>query len=136
MQRRTRRLVGAVALIAALAAGGAAFTTSNSLPATDTAGYGNISVSGATVSDIKNTLVSGGQYISAVELDLASPTAANAVVQAGFGSSSTPATTGNLITCTTTTPGTTTTYTCDFSGLTNGGFPTSSADNFSVVVSH
>jgi ABC-type Fe3+-siderophore transport system permease subunit len=100
MQRRTKRIVGAIALIAALAAGGAAFTASNTLPSTDTAGYGNISVTGADVSDISNTLSADGQDITEVTLTFASAIPANATVEAGFGTTGGTAPTTLPITCT------------------------------------
>ncbi len=100
MQRRTRRIIGAIALIAALAAGGAAFTASNTLPATDTAGYGNISVTGADVSDIQNTLSTDGQNITEVTLTFASAIPSNAAVTAGFGPTANTAPTTLPISCT------------------------------------
>jgi hypothetical protein len=141
MQRRTRRLAGAFALIAALAAGGAAYTTSNQVPATNTAGFSNTTVTGTTVNTISNTLVTGGQNISTVTVTVAAPLAAGAILQAGFGATNVPPTSANLITCSTPTPGTTVVYTCDFTGGVGGagggatGYLTSAADNFSVVVS-
>jgi hypothetical protein len=100
MQRRTKRFVGAIALIAVLAAGGAAYTASNTLPTTDTAGYGNISVTGADVSDIQNVLSTDGQNITQVNLTFATAIPSNATVTAGFGpTAGTPPTT-LPITCT------------------------------------
>ena len=84
MQRRTKRLVGAVALIAALAAGGAAYTASNTL-STSVAGYGNVSVTGDNVTDISNVLSADGQNIDTVNLTFATAVLANQTVTAGFG---------------------------------------------------
>ena len=59
MQRRTRRIVLGVALIAALVAGGAAFTTAISgFPAnnTQTAAFGQTHIVGATSAGVTYTL--------------------------------------------------------------------------------
>jgi hypothetical protein len=85
MKGNKKRVIAAVAVICALAAGGAAFTYSNQLPATNTAGYGNISVSGADMSDIQNTLSTDGQYITEVTLTFASAIPSNANVEVGWG---------------------------------------------------
>ena len=141
MQRRTRRLIGAVALIAALAAGGAAFTASNSFtnPNGNTAGYGNVQVSGATMSDVHNVLSTDGTAIDTVDLTFTAGIPADATVTAGFGptASSPPATLP--VTCTTVDVARLA-YTCDFT--TNGGAPgtpppvTASSNEFAVAVVH
>jgi hypothetical protein len=46
------KLVGAAAIVAALAAGGAAFTDSNTMPTNQHVGYGTVSVTGGTVDHI------------------------------------------------------------------------------------
>ena len=46
------KLVGAAAIIAALAAGGTAFTASNTMPTNQHVGYGNVTVTGGTVDHI------------------------------------------------------------------------------------
>jgi len=67
MRRNTTKIVVAVAAIAALAAGGAAFTASNTVP--DTAlGYGTHSVSGAVVTSVKYTTSGNGSTVSDVDL--------------------------------------------------------------------
>ena len=48
MRRRTRRIILAVALIGALAVGGAAFTASNTFSGPSVAGYGNENITGAS----------------------------------------------------------------------------------------
>lgn len=50
-----KRTLGAVLLAGLAASGAGAFTASNSLPATTTAGYGAAAVTGATVSTIQYT---------------------------------------------------------------------------------
>lgn len=69
MQRRTRRIIAAVAVIALLAAGGAAFTDSivgNPVSNGTTAGYGTISITGATLTDVNYTLSANGTNITEV----------------------------------------------------------------------
>jgi len=46
------KIIGAVATAAALAAGGSAFTDSNTMPTDQNVGYGSVVVSGATVDHI------------------------------------------------------------------------------------
>jgi hypothetical protein len=86
MHRISRRMVAVVVLIGAIAAGGAAFTASNTLPSTDVAGYGSVTVTGATVSAIHNVADSSGN-ITQVNLTFTTSQAGN-TVQAGFGDES------------------------------------------------
>jgi uncharacterized protein YdeI (BOF family) len=85
MRRNTKKIVVAIAAIAALAAGGAAFTASNTVPNT-TAGYGTSTVTGATVKSIHYTLNGTKTTITDADLvfdgDLTSPVLQN--VEAGF----------------------------------------------------
>lgn len=46
------KLVGAAAIVAALAAGGAAFTDSNTMPTNQRVGYGSVTVTGGAVDHI------------------------------------------------------------------------------------
>jgi hypothetical protein len=130
MQRRTKRIVGAIALIAALAAGGAAFTASNTL-STSVAGYGNVTVTGATITDISNVLNTDGQNIDTVNLTFASAILAGQTVTAGFGATAATAPTSLPVTCTEV-GGVPTAYTCDFTGIA----PTASSNDFAVAVVH
>jgi hypothetical protein len=66
MKRNKKRVIAAVAVICALAAGGAAFTYTNTLPSSNVAGYNHMSVSGADVQSISNTLSTDGTQITAV----------------------------------------------------------------------
>ena len=100
MQRKTRRIVIAVALIGALAAGGAAFTTSNTLPSENVAGYGHASVTGATVTDISNTLSTDGQNITKVVLTFQTALASNVTVKVGWNNSAGTNPTSLPTTCT------------------------------------
>lgn len=73
MQRNTRRMIAAIAVIALLAAGGAAFTAAIAgLDGnTTTAGFGTETVAGATASAVNYTLDSNGQYVDTVKVTLA-----------------------------------------------------------------
>lgn len=132
MQRKTKRLIGAVALIAALAAGGAAYTASNTL-STSVAGYGNVSVTGDNVTDISNVLSADGQNIDTVNLTFATAVLANQTVTAGFGPTAGTAPTTLPTTCLPvggTYPNTA--FTCDFTGAA----PTATSNDFAVAVAH
>ncbi len=76
MQRNTRRIIAAVAVIALLAAGGAAFTAAiGGLDGSTTAiGFGSETVAGATASAVNYTLDSNGQYVDTVKVTLAGGT--------------------------------------------------------------
>ena len=114
MQRRTRRIIGAVALIGALAAGGVAFTASSNLPTgtNNVAGYDTATVSGATVTSLHYVLSADGTTIDSVVLTMQGDESAH-VVKLGFNG-------GALTTCSQTvaavyTPGSpgSTVVTCD-----------------------
>ena len=66
MKRNKKRVIAAVLAVCALAAGGAAFTASNTFTSDNVAGYGNVQVSGADVQDINNTLSADGKQITGV----------------------------------------------------------------------
>ena len=71
MKRNRKRIIAAVAVICALAAGGAAYTnTIGGSPVTNgtTAGYAAITVNGATLTDANYTLSSDGTGITEVNL--------------------------------------------------------------------
>src|ERR1700761_3782327 len=72
MQRNTKRVIAAVAVIALLAAGGAAFTSQiTGLDGQNAAiGYGAETVNGATATDVKYQLSPDGQYIDQVVVTL------------------------------------------------------------------
>jgi hypothetical protein len=94
MRSKKSRIIAAFAVICVLAAGGAAFTYSNQITSDNVAGYGNVSVTGADVSDIQNTLSADGQSITQVVLTFASAIPANANVEVGWGpTAGTPPTT-------------------------------------------
>ena len=96
MKRKSRRFAAALVLIGALAAGGAAFTASNTVPNT-TAGYGTSTITGATAHSIVYTLSSDGTQITQATLQLHTADTGDLTsgytVEAGFGTS-------NLTTCT------------------------------------
>ena len=91
MQRRTKRIIGAIVVIAAIAAGGAAFTAGNTVPDT-VAGYGTSNITGATVTALHYTLNADGTQITDASLTFQGDQTGN-VVKAGFG-------TDSLTTCT------------------------------------
>lgn len=69
MKRNKKRLIAAVAVIAALAAGGAAFTDSivgSPVTSGTTAGYGTINITGATLTDVNYTLSANGTNVTEV----------------------------------------------------------------------
>lgn len=100
MKRNKKRLIAAVAVICALAAGGAAYTTAiGAFPSngTATAAFGGTSITGATSAGVTYSLSADGQYVTAADVYFtASQNGLN--VDAGFG---TTATNGQLISCTT-----------------------------------
>ena len=67
MQRKTRKIIGAVAVIGALAAGGAAFTSSSSLPNT-IAGVASSTITGANANSLTYTYDGTGTHINGVNL--------------------------------------------------------------------
>lgn len=100
MRSKKSRIIAAFAVICALAAGGAAFTYSNQITSDNVAGYGNVQVTGADVSDIQNTLSGDGQNITKVVLTFASAIPANANVEVGWGPTAGTAPTSLSTTCT------------------------------------
>src|SRR5947209_10692667 len=106
MHRISRRMVAVVVLIGAIAAGGAAFTASNTIPPS-VAGYGTSTITGATANSVSYALSSDGTTITDATIVFSGNHSADTVT-AGFG-------TDNLTTCTvdayvTGTPGTTTAH--------------------------
>ncbi|MGH2929281.1 MAG: hypothetical protein ACRDL8_13850, partial [Solirubrobacteraceae bacterium] len=71
-------MIAVAVVVGALAAGGAAFTDANVLPAT-VAGYGTTTVSGAQASDISYTLNSTGDTITAETITWTTDVSANNV---------------------------------------------------------
>jgi hypothetical protein len=123
MKRRTKRIIGAIVVIAAIAAGGAAFTASNTVPDT-VAGYGTSNITGATVTALHYTLNGDGTQITDASLTFHGDQTGN-VVKAGFG-------TDALTTCTVGSyDGTSTPATC--SGYTQS---TATSATFNVAVTN
>jgi hypothetical protein len=131
MKRNRKRIVAAVAVVGALAAGGAAFTTSNNLPSTSVAGYNSVSVSGATVTDINNVLSGDGQTIKQVVLTFNASQTGNTVV-AGFGATPGVAPSALDIPCVVQTGG----LTAKCGDGTTDLATTSGQNQFAVAVSH
>ena len=77
---KTRKLLGAAALTGILAAGGAAFTASNSLPAPDaTRGYGSQTISGVTAESVVYNTNTPKDTITSVALVLTGDTTAKTI---------------------------------------------------------
>jgi hypothetical protein len=66
MRFKPTRIVAAIAVIGAVAAGGAAFTAGTGQPTTQAVGYGATSVTGGTVTGITYQLNSAGTDITSV----------------------------------------------------------------------
>ena len=131
---RITRIAAAVAVIGAVAAGGAAFTNGSALP-TNVAAYDAQSVTGATASDLNYTLDSTGANILDANLTFTTDLSGD-TVRIGF----TEYLSGALQTCGAPVAGTganvgTSTVTCDFSALNSGaGIPTLAEQNVHVAV--
>jgi hypothetical protein len=121
-------MVAVVVLVGAIAAGGAAFTTSNTLPASDVAGYGSVNVSGATVNSIHNNVDAAGN-VTSVDLVFSTSQAGNKV-QGGFSDET------GLDNCTDSNVGTDTNWNCPVAnGTGTGGVEKiSTASSYSVAV--
>jgi hypothetical protein len=82
MQRRSKGLVVGLVVAGALAAGGAAFTASNTIPDT-TMGFGTSNITGATATSLTYTRSADGSNITAATLVFTGDISAN-TVEAGF----------------------------------------------------
>jgi hypothetical protein len=123
MQRKPLSIIAGLAVVGALAAGGAAFTASNTIPDT-VMGFGTSNITGATATSLTYTRSADGSTITAATLVFTGDISAN-TVQAGFNANAldTCATgvfaTGNTtVVCTMSTPE-----------------PTAGATTFNVAVS-
>jgi hypothetical protein len=83
MKGKTKKIVLAVAVIGAIAAGGVAFTEANTVP-DSVAGYKTTTVSGATVTDVQYTLSADGTEINDVILTFSDPDITGMHVKIGF----------------------------------------------------
>jgi hypothetical protein len=133
MRFKTTRIVAAIAVIGAVAAGGAAFTAGSALP-TNVAGYDVGTVTGGTVTDLNYALDSTGANITTANLTFASDLTGD-TVRIGFGQYDS----GTLQACDPPAAGTganagTSTVTCDFTGLSGGGIPTAAETSDYVAV--
>ncbi len=126
---RMTRIAAAVAVVGAVAAGGAAFTAGETLP-TNVAGYGTTQVTGGTVTDLNYTLSADGSYIDSAQMTFSGDVTGDTVGIGFDGYSS-----GDLQACvvgsyTTGTPGSTA-VTCTFTAST---IQTALEDNVHVAV--
>jgi hypothetical protein len=93
MRRKSTKIAVVIAAIAAIAAGGAAFTAANTVPAS-IAGYGTSSISGATATALTYTLSADGTQITDAALTFTGDVTDRTIV-AGFGTDDlTPCTAG------------------------------------------
>jgi hypothetical protein len=124
MRRNTKKIVAGVAAIAALAAGGAAFTASNTV-ADSVAGYGTSNITGATATSIKYTLSADGTQINSAAIVFDGDVSTRTIA-AGFGTDDlTDCTVGSYDSGTDSTPVTCSGYTQD----------TAASATFNVAVS-
>ena len=84
MQRKTKKIVLALVVIGVVAAGGAAFTATNTVP-THAVGYGQTAVTGAVATGISHTLSVDGMAITKTDMTLTGNLADVPIVTAGFG---------------------------------------------------
>jgi hypothetical protein len=113
MQRRTRRTILGVALIAALVAGGAAFTASlgSNFPSGTVAGFGQDNITGATAAGVNYQITNDGQYVTEADIYFKPDVPSGATVKANFGDA---ANDGGLLSGTSV-------VTCTSQGLISGG---------------
>lgn len=128
--RKSSRYLGALVIAGIAAAGGTAFTASNTQATSQVVGYGSTTISGATVSSQTYNLNSTGDNVDSVTLVLAGDTTGSAV-SLGFNGA-TPVSCGTGTLDNPTTP-TSTTYTCD-NGGSNYVQPTKDLTTTAVVV--
>jgi len=122
--KKSTRIAAAVAVIGAVAAGGAAFTASNTVP-TSVAGIGSNTVSGGTVVSLSYTLSSDGTDIDTANVIFSGDTTADAA-EIGFDN-------GTMFTCGagSVDANSNTSYTCDLTGT---PVPTSSTSSAQVAL--
>jgi hypothetical protein len=106
MRFKTTRIVAAIAVIGAVAAGGAAFTDSNTQPTTSVAGYGTTSVTGGTVTSLTYALSSNGADINTATIVWSGDTSLDTTVIGFNGGGTYSCGTGTFISGSTT-------FTCD-----------------------
>ena len=111
---KTGRLVAAIAVTGAVAAGGAAFTANNTMPNGTVAGYGTVSVSGGTVTSLQYALSPDGTDISTATLVFSGDVHADTAAIGFDGANS-----GDTTTCGpgSYSAGTGTTFTCTLTGV-------------------
>jgi hypothetical protein len=123
--RKSSKLIGALAIAGIAAAGGTAFTASNTQATSQVVGYGSTTISGATVNSMTYNLSPTGDNVNSVTLVLAGDTTGSAVSIGFNGAQTTSCGTGVL--------STDTTYTCK-NGVSSFVQPTSALETTAVVV--
>jgi hypothetical protein len=124
--RKTTRIFGALMIAGIAAAGGAAFTNSNTQAATQVVGYGSTTISGATVSSMVYNLNAAGDNVDSMTLVLGGDTTGSAVSIGFNGNATTSCGTGAFAAAATT-------YTCD-NGGSNFTQPTDGLTSTAVIV--
>ena len=124
--RKTSRIFGALALAGVAAAGGAAFTNSNTQAASQVVGYGSTTISGATVNSMVYNLNAAGDNVDSLTLVLSGDTTSSAVSIGFNGGATTSCGTGTFAAAATT-------YTCDDGGS-NFTLATTGLTSTAVVV--
>jgi hypothetical protein len=110
--KKLGKALGAVAIAGAIAAGGSAFTASNSVPGPTTIGYGTQTITGVTATSITYNLNATKDKIESVDLVLTGDTTLKAISLAwGTGLPALCDGTADF------SSGTDTTYTCSADGL-------------------
>lgn len=122
----SKKMFVALAAAGLIAAGGSAFTASNTLSGDNVAGYGSFTVTGATVEGIEHTLSADGTATASTSLIFTTDLNSGHQVKAAFG-------TANLQSCTVTVNVSPTkdTAVCTYSLP----FTTSTATDFKIAVS-
>jgi hypothetical protein len=106
MHRFSRKMVLAVVVIGALAAGGAAFTANLDLGTGTTAGYGTVGITGATATNVHYTLSNDGTTIASAVITFTGDVSLDTVAVGFDGADLTPCaskvfgTTDTVVTCT------------------------------------
>ena len=83
--RSNKKIFAAVAAAGLAAAGGSAFTASNTVAGDNYAGYGSATVTGAITEGIEHTLSADGTTINSTLLTFTTDLTAGHNVKAGFG---------------------------------------------------
>lgn len=118
----SKKIFLSLAAAGLVAAGGSAFTASNTVDGDNYAGYGSAAVSGATSTGIEHTLSADGTTIVSTLVTFGTDLLVGHDVRAGFGSTALENCTEDVVA---------NTATCSY----DGGHETATATSFKVAVS-